>query len=351
MSVNEVTTSEKIGVQLSYGTAIVTDLCFGLLSVIGFVLQRRSHLLEEKKDPHLRRSSLLRPLWHLGFWLYVVFGSLASVFNLASLPFFVMVPIGSSRLVYNVVYSHFLLHEDMDFHAFLGTVYVVLAATVIGVCGNVPEPVRDVGDMLIVYRRPLFIAYQCVLAFLGVVLYIVAVWHTGLSNRARGILFATLACLCSSQGGLYAKSGIQLLNLTLFDNSNQFTEPIAFIVVGLMIILSLIGLWFFNKALAFTPTIVTIPITFCISICLAVLNTFVYYDTLTDIIAPWKWALMAISLLYLVYGVNLLATAHIRRQDAIQVDLEEPHGPPHQGDPLESSVEDSSPASSLYGPL
>lgn len=340
VSVNdEVGTSEKIGVQLSYGTAIVTDLCFGLLSVLGFVLQRRSHLLEEKKDPMLRRSSIFRPLWHLGFWLYVIFGSLASVFNLASLPFFVMVPIGSSRLVYNVVYSHFLLHEDMDFNAFLGTVYVTLAAAVIGICGNVPEPLRDVDEMLLVYRRPLFIAYQCVLAVIGIVLFVVAVWKVGLDNRARGILFATLACLCSSQGGLYAKSGIQLLNLTLFDNANQFTAPLAFIVVSLMIVLSLVGLWFFNKALAFTATIVTIPITFCISICLAVLNTFVYYDTLTDIVTPWKWALMAISLVYLVYGVNLLATARVRRQE----ETPESHGHPHPVESLSSS--------STYGPL
>jgi hypothetical protein len=299
-----------IGLQLTYGLAIVSDLIFGLFSVLGYVIQRRSHLKEQLREPSLQRTSIKRPMWHVGFWLYVLFGTFASVLNLASLPFFVMVPLGASRLVYNVVYSHFLLHEDIGFHALLGTIYVALAATTIGICGNVLEPQRDVTDVLLLYRRTTFIVYQVLLSFFGIVIFIVVKVPRFLSLRGRGILFAVLGSIAASQAGLYAKTGIQLLNMTFFGHDNQFTAPLSFIVIAMMVLLSLLGLYFFNKSLATCETIVTIPITYCLSICLAVLNTFVYYDTL-EVITFWKWTLMCISIVYLIYGVYLLATARV----------------------------------------
>lgn len=309
------------GIQLGYVVAIIIDLLLGLISTMGFILQRKSHLQTAVLPSEQRKPSYKRPLWHVGFWTYVIFSTASSIVDLGNIPFFVIIPLGSSKLIYNAIYSKYFLHETITRNAILGTFYVAISAVVIGICGSIPEPERTIDDMYKMYAKPEFIVFESCLAFgLIVCLFIL---HVGrpFSTRAKGIIYGIIATTFSSQAALFAKAGLSLLNLTIFQHQNQFTSFIAFFLLTLMIVLPLIGLFFFNKSLARCETVVSIPITYCVGISLAVLNTVSYYDHLTHI-APWKWGVIALASMYLVYGVSLLSMMPLNDDDVASLRFE-----------------------------
>lgn len=317
---------EETGTQVGYVPAIILGIVLGLISTLGYILQRKSHLDNEKKPPDQRKHSFKRPLWHLGFWTYVIFATTASVVNLSNLPFFVILPLGSSTLIYNVMYSRWILKERVTRIVILGTFYIAAAAIAIGFCGYLPEPHRTTNEMLHLYLRPTFLVYQsCLLVACIATRYIMAIKH--FSTRTNGILYALMGTIAASQAALFAKSGLSLLNQSIFGHNNQFNNPLAFIVIGLTFILPIIGLYLFNKSLARCETIVSIPITYCLSICLAVLNTFVYYDSLSSI-ETFKWIIICIALVYLFYGVDILAKCNVPHEDEMVTVQEEYHQPP-----------------------
>lgn len=293
------------GTQIGYGLAIFLDLVLTLFSNLGYILQRKSHLQDARQSVHI--PCWKRPLWHLGFWMYVIFGTIASIVALSNLPFFVIIPLGAVRLIYNAIYSKWLLHEVLSGKTLLGTFYVTVGAIAVGLSGSMEEPERTVDDMIVLYHRPAFIVYEILvliimLTFIGVI----TIRGPRMLARRKGILCGVVATVFTSQAALFAKAGISLLNQTLFNNNNQFHSPVTFIVVIVMLLLPLLGLYFFNESLKYCQTLILIPITYCIGILFAVINTWIYYHTLLTIVW-WKWIVISVALIYLIYGVYLLS--------------------------------------------
>lgn len=301
--------SDRVGIQLGYVPAIAIDLVFGLFSTLGYIIQRYTHIQNAKKTITQQNRSVQRPLWWLGIIIYVVFGVATSIIVLSNLPFFVAVPLGAVKLIYNVVYSRIILKERIHLDAALGTLYIAIGAVTIGFCGALDEPSRNITDMLRVYRRPTFIIYEIILFIVLLSLVFVTQKFRRIGARRKGILYGVAATICSSQAGLFAKAGLSLLNRTIFGGVNEFVHIVAFIIVTVMLILPVIGLVLFNKSLKLCETVVSIPITFCIAIILSVVNTFVYYEDLT-FITWWKWIIIMLAAVYLVFGVHLLSNTN-----------------------------------------
>lgn len=298
------------GTKMGYGVALTVDLILGTISTLGYILIRRSHKKEALKPENLQRRSFKRPSWHFGLWLYIIVGTVVSVIALSNLPFFVLVMLGAVKLVYNAVYSYFILHEGMTRSAFLGTFYIMISAVVIGILGVVEEPKRTVDQLLIMYSSLFFMLYEVTLLLFFVTLTYLSRQSSGRTSRSRGILIGVTSTFCANQAAFFAKSGLALLNTSILLGENQFTSFLPFFIVGMMTILALLGLYLFNKSLKLCETLVLIPIAYCVGIVLAVLNTVIYYDK-ADSIQAWKWVLIAIALVYLAYGVFELSWSRV----------------------------------------
>lgn len=120
--------------------------------------------------------------------------------------------------------------------------------------GAVYEPNHSLEDLIELYKRPAFIAYFSVIEFLVIVVLIankigdyvlnrmsqndrdpIFGWPMKKFQTALGISYGCVGGMISSQGLIFAKSGVELLNLTIYGD-NQFNQPLSWIIVAGMII-------------------------------------------------------------------------------------------------------------------
>lgn len=200
----------------------------------------------------------------------------------------------------------------------LGTIFIAGGAVLIAIFGIVPEPTRSLEDLLQLFRRPTFVAYFSLLGFAVIVCLIivcvclsVAAAHlapiqTHLTeysllrrirsqvppsctprqtnertpllndrkspvitplfatsnpavNRTRILLaisYASFSGILSGMCLLFAKSGVELLLLTI-RGSNQFWRWQAWMLVFGLAVFALLQLWYLHKALILAdPTLV-----------------------------------------------------------------------------------------------
>eukprot|EP00929_Paragymnodinium_shiwhaense_P105592 TRINITY_DN70635_c0_g1_i1.p1 TRINITY_DN70635_c0_g1~~TRINITY_DN70635_c0_g1_i1.p1 ORF type:complete len:322 (-),score=19.30 TRINITY_DN70635_c0_g1_i1:53-1018(-) len=97
-----------------FGVLLSLANCF--LSSIGFVMQRKSHLLEQE-EPSKQHGC--RPLWICGVILYIA-AALPDVVAYALVPQVVCSCVACFRLVVVTILAHFVLHEKVNFNEVLG---------------------------------------------------------------------------------------------------------------------------------------------------------------------------------------------------------------------------------------
>ena len=288
---------------LGYARAIGLNLALNSVVTLGYTLQRKSHV-DQAKTHCRHRPAFTRPLWVIGLTLYVLASLCVAVIDLGNLPFFVVIPLKSSNLVYNLILCQWILNERVSIDIVLGTILVAFGAITVGVFGYLPEPdPRDARDFIDTIIKPRFIIYETAL----VTACIVAMyWRRNFSRYHSGVTYACIGTVIASQSALNAKAGISLLRRTI-DGVNQFHEPLTFVILTLMIVLPVGGLWFINKSLETVTTSVSVPVTFCLGTILAVMNTWLYYD---DIQVPWwKAAVICFAVMYIMCGA-----VHVHRK-------------------------------------
>ncbi|KAI0217317.1 hypothetical protein L0F63_002541, partial [Massospora cicadina] len=326
------TLGPSMGSYLKFMLGLSVSLVATLLASFGIALQRRSHLIMANPggigSTPLRRQ-LDRHRWGFGFAIYLAGSLIGSIFSIGSLPVTLLAPLGAFSLVCNVVVAKLMLGDPGSWQAGVGTLVILLGALLVGGFGSLNESDRSLDDLLILYGRPQFIAY---FAAQDAMILIAMVWnafnahhidsatrlgaygHNKLpfrrlnlpTNRTVvGLVYGTISSLLATQGVLFAKSGLELLALTV-GGADQFDRPLAWWVVGLLAVTALAQLYYLNRAVAMCDIVVLVPCNYGVYNVSCLINGLVYYDLWGEL-AWWRLLLVALGTLILTLGVVVLA--------------------------------------------
>ncbi|KAJ7630931.1 hypothetical protein FB45DRAFT_916960, partial [Roridomyces roridus] len=327
---------------LAAGSHIALGITIGLLASfiqsLGLTIQRKSHVLNESLPEDQQRVEHRRPLWLLGFAIFITSNLVGSVVQIASLPVVILAPLGGISLLWNAFFARLILGDVFSPWMVVGTILIAGGAVLIGIFGIVPEQTRSLEDLLQLFSRPAFIVYFSLLgAAVLACLVITHITEYSLSRRlarnhlraasppalhvsenpstlttgvgdaiteaittertplldrkantpemrtingtrlALAISYASVSGILSGMCLLFAKSGVELLLLTL-RGQNQFWrwQPWA-LVLGL-VIFALLQLWYLHKGLTLADPTLVCPSAFCFYNLSSIVNGLVYFN-------------------------------------------------------------------------
>ncbi|KAF8168102.1 hypothetical protein B0H34DRAFT_45699 [Crassisporium funariophilum] len=123
-------------------------------------------------------------------------------------------------------------------------------------------------------------------------------------NRTRLLLaisYASFSGIISGMCLLFAKSGVELLILTL-SGDPQFWRWEAWVLVLGLIIFALLQLWYLHKALILADPTLVCPSAFCFYNLSSIINGLVYFDQFS-LISPLHLSLVGLGIVVLLGGV------------------------------------------------
>ncbi|EIW86729.1 hypothetical protein CONPUDRAFT_148788 [Coniophora puteana RWD-64-598 SS2] len=388
------------------GISIPLGIFIGLLASfvqsLGLAIQRRSHVLNGQLPEAERKVEHRRPLWIIGFVIFLGSNIFGSFIQIASLPVVILAPLGAVSLLWNALFARLLLRPPL----LLGTALIAGGAVLIAVFGIVPEQPRTLDELLALFRRPAFIAWFCVEGVALLVCLVVthmvefayakrlqaasyllldsdgeeelsqspqditappanqqpSALTTGLSEQiatvesvtertplldpkpaisssrqpttmlkqrspspspssstdganpqavvrgfsSRTPLFLALAYAAASGilSGLcliFAKSGVELLVLTL-KGHNQFYRWETWMLLLGLVVFALGQLWYLNRGLRLSDPAFVCPSAFCFYNFSSILNGLVYFNQLGEL-PGWHIVLVVLGMLILLAGV------------------------------------------------
>ncbi|KAG2023499.1 hypothetical protein CC2G_001146 [Coprinopsis cinerea AmutBmut pab1-1] len=357
---------------------IIIGLLASFVQSLGLTIQRKSHVLNQALPEHRRKVEHRRPLWLLGFAIFISSNVLGSLVQIAALPVVILAPLGAVSLLWNAFFARWILGDVFSPWMILGTILIAGGAVLIAVFGIVPEPTRSLEDLLELFRRPAFAAYFSVLVF--VVLLSLGATHiaefalsrklgqndddweasalltlssniidlsatddpprndgipgpasfvadettpllqdvkpngtTEDTNSRAGpnslhrtriliaISYASFSGILSGMCLIFAKSGVQLLLLTL-GGQNQFWRWESWVLVLGLVVFALLQLWYLHKALILADPTLVCPSAFCFYNLSSILNGLVYFNQLS-LIRPLHLLLVSLGIIVLLCGV------------------------------------------------
>ncbi|KDQ63545.1 hypothetical protein JAAARDRAFT_29562 [Jaapia argillacea MUCL 33604] len=348
---------------ISIPVGITIGLLASCVQSLGLTIQRKSHVLNQALPDGEQRVEHRRPLWLIGFAIFISSNILGSLFQIASLPVVILAPLGAVSLLWNAFFARFLLGDVFSPWMILGTLLVAGGAVLIAVFGIVPEPNHSLDDLLRLFARPTFVAY---FTSLGVVVFFwLAITHiveysfkrshrvhlspspplsptllptdavttqlvtenTPLIDRKRSISaassppssisidtrppkldhtllmlslsYASISGILSGMCLLFAKSGVELLVLTL-KGHNQFWRWEAWMLVLGLVVFALLQLWYLHKGLVLADPTLVCPLAFCFYNLSSIINGLVYFDQFAVI--PTRHLLLVILGIVVLLG-------------------------------------------------
>lgn len=156
------------GAPFSVATAIALGLVASFIQSLGLTIQRKSHLLNESLALARRKTEWKRPLWLVGFAIFLIANIGGTVFQIGALPIVMLAPLGAVSLIYNAVLARFLLNDLLSKYMVMGTALIASGAVLIGYFGVVPSPPHSLDELLDLYARPTFVAFATIFTFVFV---------------------------------------------------------------------------------------------------------------------------------------------------------------------------------------
>ncbi|KAH9081649.1 hypothetical protein EDB83DRAFT_567120 [Lactarius deliciosus] len=346
---------------ISIAAGIIVGLLASCVQSLGITIQRKSHVLNQELPEHLQRVEHRRPLWLLGFLIFISSNILGSLFQIASLPVVILAPLGAVSLLWNALFARFILGDVFSLWMVLGTLLIAGGAVLIAIFGIVPEPTHSLEDLLILFSRPTFVAYFSLLGF--AVLVCLAITHlseysysarlrneppsqpsspfliptnsttdltterTPLINRKRyapstislsssvtqkhaipsrtplllSLSYASTSGILSGMCLVFAKSGVELLLISINGN-NQFWQWQAWMLIFGLLVFALLQLWYLHKALKLADPTIVCPLAFCFYNISSIVNGLVYFDQVS-LLPTANILLVTVGILILLGGV------------------------------------------------
>ncbi|KAI0003681.1 hypothetical protein BJV74DRAFT_793326 [Russula compacta] len=289
---------------------------------------------------------------------------LGSLFQIASLPVVILAPLGAVSLLWNALFAFFILGDVFSLWMILGTLLIAGGAVLIAIFGTVPEPTHSLEDLLILFSRPTFIAYFTLLGFAVLIcLAITHLAEYSYSRRLRNqppsrpsspliirtnsiadlttertplldrkpvaasstsstistscsarrnvspprtpflvsISYASTSGILSGMCLVFAKSGVELLVISIHGN-NQFWKWQAWMLVLGLVGFALLQLWYLHKALKHADPTIVCPLAFCFYNLSSIVNGLVYFDQISLLPAS-HLLLVTVGIFILLGGV------------------------------------------------
>ncbi|KAG8763475.1 hypothetical protein FRC11_003164 [Ceratobasidium sp. 423] len=322
-------------------------------------MQRKSHLLNQACPEEDRRPDYRRPLWLLGFGIFISSNILGSLFQIASLPVVILAPLGAVSLLWNAFFARLILGDLFSKYMVMGTLFVATGAVLIAVFGIVPETTHSLDDLLRLFRRTTFVAYFTLLGCAVIIALIIthlAEWKlTRQEGRIRleesvptprpadqselninndsergplldpkptpaellqnsasqpsatwiAISYAFVSGLLSGMCLIFAKSGVELLVLTI-EGHNQFWRWESWILVLGLGIFALLQLWYLHKSLTYADPTLVCPLAFCSYNLSSIINGLIYFDQISEL-TGLQLGLVSTGIIVLLGGVWALS--------------------------------------------
>ncbi|KAL1895073.1 hypothetical protein Sste5346_005495 [Sporothrix stenoceras] len=306
---------------LSPGGSIALGIVVGVMSTsvqsLGLTLQRKSHILEDEKDPHIaRRPPHRRRRWQLGMAMFIVANLLGSSIQISTLPLPVLSTLQASGLVFNSICATLILGEPFTRWSLYGTLLVCSGAILIAIFGAIPAPAHDLDELLELLVRPAFVAWMSLQTVIVLVIAISvevassllfkSLAQTSRFRLARGLAYGCISGILSAHSLLVAKSAVELVVRTITDGNNQFRHWQAWALVLALITLALTQLYYLHRGLKLVSTSVLYPLVFCIYNIIAILDGLIYFRQ-TDMIGPLRACLISLGTVILLSGVLALS--------------------------------------------
>lgn len=150
----------------------------------------------------------------------------------------------------------------------------------VGLFGVIPEPDHDIEDLIRLYKKPAFIAYFSVLEFVIItglltthyferMYYLMESAAIPPTNMGKfigkwvsmedlkkycGISYGVLSGNISSQSILFAKSGLELIILSVVFDKNQLQYALTWILLVMMVLTAILQVFMSNKMKHFIVT-------------------------------------------------------------------------------------------------
>lgn len=281
---------------------------------LGLTLQRKSHILEDEKNPHdVRRPPYRRRRWQLGMGMFIVANLLGSTVQISTLPLPVLSTLQAAGLVFNSICATLILSEPFTRWSLGGTLLVTGGAILIAIFGAIPSPAHDLQELLVLLGRKAFVVWM-VLQALFVIAVAVAIdlvnHFSSLSHDARfrltrGITYGVISGDLSAHALLFAKSAVELIIKTI-GGKNQFVHWQSWLIVLALVALALCQLYYLHRGLKLVSTSVLYPLVFCVYNIIAILDGLIYFDQ-TSLISPLRACLITLGTVILLTGVLALS--------------------------------------------
>ncbi|CEH12132.1 Uncharacterized conserved protein [Ceraceosorus bombacis] len=144
---------------ISVPVAIVLGLLSSFVQSLGLTLQRLSHKSESARASSRQRTEWKRPLWLVGFAIFITANIGGTVFQIGALPIVMLAPLGAVSLLFNALLARFLLDDFFSWNMIGGTLLISLGAVLIGYFGAIQEQPHSLDELLALYSRPAFVAF------------------------------------------------------------------------------------------------------------------------------------------------------------------------------------------------
>ncbi|PWW78453.1 hypothetical protein C7212DRAFT_357083 [Tuber magnatum] len=276
---------------LSSGTQITIGVCVGVLSTsvqsLGLTLQRKSHLLEDDRPPHVKqRPPHRRRLWQIGMLLFIISNILGSSIQITTLPLVILSPLQASGLVFNSICATLILSEPFTRYSLIGTILVCIGAALIAAFGAMKEPAHTLDELLGLLAKKTFLSWMActallIMGILGVTkassILRPRLKHTAKMRMVRGVAYGCVSGILSAHCLLLAKSAVELLVRTIVDRHNQFNRWQSWMILLGLVGLALTQLYYLHRGLKLCSTSVLYPLVFCVYNIIAILDGLLYY--------------------------------------------------------------------------
>ncbi|KAL9544448.1 hypothetical protein MBANPS3_007626 [Mucor bainieri] len=314
---------------IGIGVSVITNL----VQSFAMAFQRKSHILNDTVFPvEARKHALKRPMWVVSFATFLTTNIIGSIFSIGYLPIVILAPIGAMGLVFNAIAAKIVLGDPFKRNTVIGTLLIVVGALLVGLFGVIPEPDHDIDDLIRLYRKPAFIAYFSILEFVIITglltthyferMYylmesaampptnmgkLIGKWVTMEDlKKYCGISYGVLSGNISSQSILFAKSGLELIILSVVFDKNQLQYALTWILLAMMVLTAILQLYYLNKGLQLCDTVIMIPLSSCTFNVSCLFNGLVYYDQWNRIIW-WHLLLVMFGVAVTICGVLLIS--------------------------------------------
>jgi hypothetical protein len=291
----------------------------GLLSTsiqsLGLTLQRKSHLLEDEKDPYdVRRPPYRRRRWQLGMGMFIISNLVGSTIQITTLPLPVLSTLQASGLVFNSICATLILGEPFTRWSLGGTLLVSSGAVLIAIFGAIPEPAHSLDQLLLLLGRRPFVVWMILQAILVVAIIAVAGFLSRIPSISssprirlfRGLAYGSISGILSAHSLLVAKSAVELLVRTIVDRINQFNRWQSWAILLGLVFLALTQLYYLHRGLKLVSTSVLYPLVFCIYNIIAILDGLIYFNQ-ADRLSVLHACLIALGTIILLTGVLALS--------------------------------------------